>query len=382
MDRSCQALPVTPTATSVAVGLVGAGIVAGTWASVMVTLVVPRRSRSRLNRVVDRSVDGIFRGLSKRTSTYEARDGRLAAQAPVMLIVQLGLWLLLFGGGFTLLLWAVDDHGIGHAAAQAGSSLFTLGYSAPEGTRTTVVDYLAAATGLVVVALQIGYLPTLYSAFNRRETEVTMLTGRAGLPAWGPEILARTRFGFAEGTEGARLGDLYLSWERWSADVAESHTNYPVLTRFRSPEPYSSWLVGLVAVLDSAALWLAFSPEKAPAVEARLCLRMGFTALRAIAASTGLPVDPDPDPDSDIQLTYDEFLFGVARMQTAGFAMERTPEKAWPHFRGWRVNYEDVAYRLAARLDAVPAQWTGSRRTSDLPMSPIRPRNRMPTTSD
>jgi hypothetical protein len=109
---------------------------------------------------------------------------------------------------------------------------------------------------------------------------------------------------------------------------------------------------------------------------------MGFTALRAIAASTGLPVDPDPDPDSDIRLTYDEFLFGVARMQTAGFAMERTPEKAWPHFRGWRVNYEDVAYRLAARLDAVPAQWTGSRRTSDLPMSPIRPRNRMPTTSD
>ena len=60
-----------------------------------------------------RGVDGVFRGLSKRTSTYEARDGRLAAQAPVMLIVQLGLWLLLFGGGFTLLLWAVDDHGVG-----------------------------------------------------------------------------------------------------------------------------------------------------------------------------------------------------------------------------------------------------------------------------
>jgi hypothetical protein len=360
-------------------GILGGLIVLATWASVVATLVVPRRSRSRLNRVVDRSVDVAFRALSRHTRTYEMRDSRLAAQAPVMLLVQLGLWLLLFGGGFTLLLWALDDASLSHAAAQAGSSLFTLGYSAPDGTRTTAVDYLAAATGLVVVALQVGYLPTLYGAFNRRETEVTMLTGRAGVPAWGPEILARTRFGFAEGSEGAPLQDFYLSWERWSADVAESHTNYPVLTRFRSPEPYSSWLVGLVAVLDSAALWLAFSPEKAPSVEARLCLRMGFTALRSIAATTGLPVDHDPNPDDPIQLTYEEFLFGVTRMETASFAMERTPEQAWPHFRGWRVNYEDVAYRLAARLDAVPAQWTGSRRTSDLPMSPIRPANRMPT---
>ena len=95
-----------------------------------------------------------------------------------------------------------------------------------------------------------------------------------------------------------------------------------------------------------------------------------------------MPVDHDPDPDDPLQLTYDEFLVGVDRMRTAGFAMDRTPAQAWPHFRGWRVNYEDVAYRLAARLDAVPAPWTGSRRTSDLPMSPVRPRNRVPTTTD
>ena len=363
-------------------GVAGALIALGTWASIVATLVVPRRSRSRLNRVVDRLVDAVFRALSRRTKTYEMRDSRLAAQAPVALLVQLGSWLMLFGAAFTLLLWAVDDGSLGHAAAQAGSSLFTLGYSAPQGTRTTAVDYLAAASGLIVVALQVGYLPTLYGAFNRRETEVTMLTGRAGVPAWGPEILARTRFGFAEGSQGAPLNDFYLSWERWAADVAESHTNYPVLTRFRSPEPYSSWLVGLVAVLDSAALWLAFSPEKAPSVEARLCLRMGFTALRAIAATTGLPVDHDPNPDDPIQLTYEEFLVGVDRMQTAAFAMERTPEQAWPHFRGWRINYEDVAYRLAVRLDAVPAPWTGTRRTSDLPMSPVRPANRVPTTTE
>jgi hypothetical protein len=366
----------------VCAALLGAVVVIATWASVVTTLVVPRRSRSRLNKAVDRMVDAAFRALAGRTRAYPLRDSRLAAQAPVTLLVQLALWLVLLGAGFTLLLWSLDGESLGHAASQAGSSLFTLGYSAPGGTRTTVIDYIAAASGLVIVALQIGYLPTLYSAFNRRETEVTLLTGRAGVPAWGPEILARTRFGFAEGSQGAGLGDFYLGWERWAADVAESHTNYPVLTRFRSPEPYSSWLVGLVAVLDSAALWLAFSPEKAPAVEARLCLRMGFTALRAIARTTGLPVDDDPDPDDPLHLTYDDFLVGVARMQTAGFAMERTPEQAWPHFRGWRINYEDVAYRLADRLDAVHAPWTGTRRTSDAPMAPIRPANRMPTVQD
>src|SRR5205085_11630193 len=97
----------------------------------------------------------------------------------------------------------------------------------------------------------------------------------------------------------------YLDWERWAADVSESHTNYPILTRFRSPEPSSSWLVALVAVLDSAALWLAFSPDRAPATEARLCLRMGFIALRSIAATAGLPVDHVPDPDGPHEPSMD-----------------------------------------------------------------------------
>lgn len=357
----------------------GAAVVIVTWASVLSVLVVPRRSRDPLSRLINGCVDRVFRLLTGHGHSYPVRDRVLAVQAPAIILTQLAVWLSLFFWGFGLILQSFDGHGLRHAFAQAGSSLFTLGYAGPAGATLSVVDYLAAATGLVVVALQIGYLPTLYGAFNRREVEVTLLVARAGTPAWGPEILARTRFGFTAEDEGAVMDQFYLQWERWAADVSESHTNYPVLARFRSPAKYSSWLVALVAVMDSAALWLALSPAGAPVVEARLALRMGFSTLQAIARTFDLPVDDDPDPDSTLQLSYREYLAGIERIASTSFRMERTPEEAWPDFRGWRVNYEAVAYALAYRLDAVPAPWTGPRRTGDESMAPIRPANRLPT---
>jgi hypothetical protein len=359
--------------------VLGTAVVVRTWMSVLSALVVPRRSHDRLSRGLAGAVDAVYRVLAARVGGYPRRDRLLATQAAATILLQLVTWLALFYLGFALVLSAFDRVGWPHALAQAGSSLLTLGYAGPTDGPLTVVDYLAAATGLVVVALQIGYLPTLYSAFNRRETDVTLLGGRAGTPAWGPEILARTRYGFGADDDGAVLDAFYLQWERWAADVSESHTNYPVLLRFRSPAKYSSWLVALIAVMDSAALWLALAPARAPATEARLALRMGFTALRSIAEAVGLAVDHDPDPDGELRLSYADYLRGVERIASTTFAMERTPEEAWPDFRGWRVNYESIAYELAARLDAVPAPWTGPRRTGDEAMAPLRPRNRTPT---
>jgi hypothetical protein len=364
---------------SIVLALLGALLVVITWSSVITTLVVPRRSRDRLTKAIDRSVNGLYRVATRQVRTYAARDARLATQASTTILTQLTVWLVLFYVGFALLLQPFEQGRWKNAFAQAGSSLFTLGYAGPTDAPLTVIDYLAAATGLVVVALQVGYLPTLYAAFNRRETEVTLLSSRAGTPAWGPEILARTRFGFGIEDDGAVMDAFYLQWERWAADVSESHTNYPVLTRFRSPAKLSSWLVALVAVLDSAALWIALSPASAPATEARLALRMGFLSLRSIADTVGLDVDHDPDPDQDLVLTYDDYLVGVARIASTTFRMERTPEEAWPDFRGWRVNYEAVAYALMDRLDAVPGPWTGARSTGDLAVEPVRPTNRTPT---
>ncbi len=115
------------------------------------------------------------------------------------------------------------------------------GVRGPAERRSRVIVYLAAASGLIIVSLQIAYLPTLCGAFNRRETEVALLNARSGVPSWGPELLARTHYALGSGVSTLdTLLDLYARWERWAADVAESHSDYPPLVRFRSPRPLSS----------------------------------------------------------------------------------------------------------------------------------------------
>jgi hypothetical protein len=131
--------------------------------------------------------------------------------------------------------------------------------------------------GLITVTLQIAYLPALYSAFNRRENEIALLNSRAGSPSWGPELLARTHYALGSGTSALdTLPEFYREWERWAADITESHVTYLPLVWFRSPSYEASWVTSLLAVLDSAALYLSLCPLAAPAVPARLCLRSGL----------------------------------------------------------------------------------------------------------
>jgi hypothetical protein len=98
------------------------------------------------------------------------------------------------------------------------------------------------------------------------------------------ELLVRTNYALGSGISTLdTLPGLYSRWERWTANVSESHTTYLPLVRFRSPQPLSSWITALLAGLDSAALFLALSPTAAPVVLARLCLRSGFLSFNQIA---------------------------------------------------------------------------------------------------
>jgi hypothetical protein len=365
---------VVPLAGRVVVAVFGALLVITAASSLIGTVIVPRPVASWLTRLVDRLVNGTFQLITMRIRSYSRRDRVLASQAASILITQLIAWLVIFFIGYAFVLWPFLPAGITRAFTISGSAMWEIGAGEVSGAAVRTLLDMASLTSLITVTLQIAYLPTLYSAFNRRETEVTLLNGRAGVPSWGPELLARTHYALGSGTSTANtLPDLYQEWERFAADVAESHTTYLPLVRFRSPRPLSSWVIALLSVLDSAALYLALAPQAAPAVPARLCLRSGFLCFTEIAKAMNLNVPEVPDPAAGISLQYNDFLAGLAAMQKVNFPVEREPEEAWPEFVGWRINYEAAAYALAEAIDAAPALWSGPRRQPTKAIPPIRP---------
>jgi hypothetical protein len=353
-----------------AVGLI---LLSGTASSVLKTLLIPRSSRSLFTSVVAVPVRAAFRTVAGRIDDLGGRERVLSAAAPAFLVTLLAVWLVFLLLGFGLLLWPFTVAGYWDAVREAGSSLFTLGFIRPSGTAPTLIVFLAGASGLALVAMLIAYLPVLYTAFNRRESLVTTLEALAGAPAWGPELLARqSLIG-----DVAYLPLIYQRWTDWAADISESHTNYRTLVFFRSPDPATSWLLALLAVLDAAALHLALAPRSAPP-EARPLMRVGYITIRKLAHTLSLPVSDDPHPEDPISLTRADFDEAVEHMRKAGWTFERSADEAWPHFHGWRVNYEAAAYGLARFLDLPPAPWSGPRVRRHVPVMPARPPHREP----
>jgi len=355
---------------------VGLCLCALTWSSVVKTLLVPGYTRSLITRVAARGVLTGFRLGASRIADVERRERWLSAGPPVFLVVLLGCWIACLYLAYALILLPFADSP-GTALRMSGSSLFTLGFATPDGAVPYGIVFVAAISGIAVIALMIGYMPTLYAAYNRRETLVIMLAALSGMPPWGPELLARQQLiGNA-----AYLARVYERWAEWAADISESHTTYRTLIYFRSRNPRQAWPLALLAVLDAAALHLALCPDSAPA-EARPLLRIGFTAMRAVARTLGVRVNDDPHPGDPLALTREDFDAAVRHLAEAGWTFEREPDEAWPHFRGWRVNYETAACNIAAHLDLPPAVWSGYRaRLGAVAAMPQRPVNRAPGSS-
>ncbi|MEP7026136.1 MAG: hypothetical protein ABJB47_20505 [Actinomycetota bacterium] len=356
----------------------GCGIVLllATATSVMKTLLIPRSTRSRVTGMVAHAVLSCFRLITGPITDLASRERILAAGCPAFLMSLLGCWLVSLLAGYALVLWPVV-RSFPQALREAGSALLTLGFAAPAGAAPAGIVFAAAASGLIVVALQIAYLPVLYAAYNRRETLVTMLEALAGAPAWGPELLARQ----ALIGNVSYLPRLYERWTEWAADISESHVNYRTLAHFRSPDPVDSWLLALLGVLDAAALHHSLCPRSVPS-EVRPLLRVGFLTTQRLAASLQLDFPADPSPDDPIRLTRAEFDEGVAWLRAAGFQTERSADEAWPQFRGWRVNYEAACQAMTYYLDLPPALWSGPRRPGRPdPEPPRRPKDRQPAAS-
>jgi hypothetical protein len=349
--------------------VVGLAVLLGTTIGVLKSLIVPRRGWALLPAAVTFVVSRGFMAVAGRLRSYDRADRFLGFLGPVILVSVLCATLGAYVLGFALLLVPVEGLSFASALRESGSSVTTLGFASTVRPGPTVVDVAAGATGLILIALTIGYLPTLYAIVRSREALVKGLEGRAGSPVSGPEVLARHELAAAVGS----LPGFYDQWRTWSAEVADTHTKYPVLVLFRLPRAPNHWLLSLLAALDAAALDLAVRPDACPG-EARLLLQMGRRCLRDLAGATGIETDGSSAVGGSSDLSRADVDEAVDRLRTVGFPLERDGEEAWSTFAAIRGTYESIAYRLADRVVAPPAPWSGPRTLfPDLAPLPYRP---------
>ena len=336
------------------------GIVILVWTLIDVfrTLVMPRASRGRfrLSRFLFQPMWRPWRWIGLRRKTVQGRERVLAVAAPFFFFVLLIGWVFLALLGCALILWSpAFVHGLGPAGGSfadamynSGTSLFTLGFGSGVTGWTRAISVGEAAIGLGLFAVVIAYLPVLYQAFNRREVGVLLLDARAGSPPSGPELLHRM------GSAGvdSSLPELFAEWERWVADVLESHMSYPLLALFRSPHDETSWITSLGAVLDAATLIIT-TVEGAPNERATLLLGTGVHAVEDLFYYFGLR-------ERKTLIQRDEFDHVLKDLKEDGFSI-RPVDDAFERFTEKRAKYAPRLEAIVLLLAAPPGQWLGDR---------------------
>lgn len=337
----------------------GITLVAGTVLSAIMTFVLPRASNTPITQFVFGVVQRLFRLVIRRAGSYRERDRVMALYAPVALLVLPAVWLTLITFGYAALYYALGEDSWYRAFQISGSSALTLGFANADDLPRTILEFTEATLGLIMVAILIAYLPTMYSAFSKRESAVTMLEVRAGSPPSALVMIIRYHRIHGLNT----LGDLWATWETWFAELEESHTSLAALVFFRSPQPERSWLTAAGAILDGAALVNAVvdTPHDA---RADLCIRAGYLALRRISDFFHVAYNPVPHFGDPIGITHGEFDAACNELAEAGVALKADREKAWRDFAGWRVNYDDTLRMLATLVMAPFAPWSSDRALS------------------
>jgi hypothetical protein len=336
----------------------GIYVVSSTLLSALQTFVLPRAANTRLARTAFTLTRGAME-MRIRGSSYEDRDRVLAFLAPAGLMLLPAMWLGLVFCGFTLVFWGLGVDPFGEAVLVSGSSLFTLGFERPNPGQFYVailVGFMESAIGLGLLALLISYLPTIYAAFGRRETVVSMLEPIAGSPPSPITMLQRHHR--VQGLD--RLDTTWRRYQEWFADLEESHTSLAALVFLRSPQPGRSWITAAGCVMDAAALTSSCLDIKRSA-DAELCIRAGFITLRRIADFFRVSYDVDPRPGDPTSVGRSEFDLAYRALESAGLPMKPDPDRCFRDFNGWRVNYDTVLLHLAGLTAAPPAPWSGDR---------------------
>lgn len=346
----------------------GVALVAVVVDSAIRSLVLPRGSVVSLTRVIWVGSRRVFDLIASRYKSYEGQDRVMALFAPISLLLQPVVWLSMVLAGFMMMFHALGVSSWRTAFTESGSSLLTLGFVRPRDLPTTVLTFTEAAIGLGVLALFIAYLPNIYNAFSRREVVVARLSARAGTPPSAIEFLVRVH----RIDELDKLDDVWERWQEWFAEIEETHTSQASLNFFRSPRHDRSWVTASGVVLDAASL--ANSTIAVPwSAQAALCVRAGFSALRAIADFFSVPYDPDPRQTDPTSIAREEYDAACRELAAAGVPLKPDRDQAWIDFNGWRVNYDAVLVGLAELTRAPYAMWSSDRSLRLRPrLPPIR----------
>src|SRR5713226_2047672 len=254
------------------------------------SIVLPRRvsRRFRLSRMFYASTWMLWSSIGRKMHSGNRREFYLSYYGPLSLILMLIVWVLVLVLSFALIQWGLSsalnapekDVTFGTYLYMSGTTFVTLGLGdvTPMSGLARFLVFAEAGFGFGLLALIIGYIPVIYQSFSRREINISLLDARAGSPSSATELLRRHR---AEDTFDD-LNRLLSEWERWSAELLESHLSYPVLCYFRSQHDNQSWLRALTTVLDTCALVMV-GIDGAPIWQARMTFAMARHAVVDIA---------------------------------------------------------------------------------------------------
>lgn len=329
------------------------------------TVVLPRRvvRRIRLARGFYRVTWIPSAAIARRIKSKRRRESYLSFFGPLSLIMLLSVWAVGLVFGFGALHWSlgsrlnISDAQVDLAAYLyfSGTTFFTLGFGdvTAAGTLARVLAIVEAGMGFGFLALIIGYLPVIYQAFSRREASITLLDARAGSPPSAAELLRR------HGQNGAELERLLYDWERWAAELMESHLSYPVLCYYRSQHNNQSWLTALTAVLDASALVMV-GVDGASKRQARLTFAMSRHAVVDLAQVFNTPPREIPQD----RLSKEENNRLRAFLSTAGVKLA-AGEEADAKLLELRRMYEPYVKSLADYLLVSLPVWAPEAETID-----------------
>jgi Ion channel len=298
-----------------------------------------------------------WRKLALRIKTPARREAFLGYFGPFSLIFLLVFWAAGLIFGFALLEFGAGKHvrmaneaiTFGTLMYHSGETFFTLGYGdiIPDSSFSRALSVLESGMGFAFLGVVIGYIPTIYSAFSRREIEISLLDARAGSPPTAAELLLR----FAKSPQQEVLDRIFRDWEHWAAEVLESHISYPVLSFFRSQHNNQSWLGALTAILDATALVIAGVGELRTDQA-----KITFAAARHAAVDLAQVVVAQYNPDAPDRLPEEDLVRLQQVLSEKGLRL--TPgDDATAKLKHLRSLYEPYAQATARNLAIELPPW-------------------------